>query len=46
MPFVTRHMSISLDGFVAGSDQSQDNPLGVNGIKLHKWHLDDPKHGR
>lgn len=20
------------------------NPLGVDGIKLHHWHLDDPKH--
>ena len=44
MPFVTSHMSISLDGFVAGPDQSQDNPLGVDAIKLHHWHLDDPKH--
>jgi dihydrofolate reductase len=37
-------MSISLDGFVAGPDQSQDNPLGRDGIALHHWHLDDPKH--
>src|SRR5206468_5872198 len=44
MPFVTSHMSISLDGFVAGRDQSEDNPLGVDGIKLHRWHLNDPKH--
>jgi len=44
MPFVTSHMSISLDGFVAGLDQSEDNPLGVDGLKLHRWHLDDPKH--
>ena len=44
MPFVTSHMSISLDGFVAGRDQSEDNPLGVDGMKLHRWHLDDPKH--
>ena len=33
MPFVTSHMSVSLDGFVAGPDQSQDNPLGVDGIE-------------
>jgi dihydrofolate reductase len=32
-------MSISLDGFVAGPDQSQDNPLGIGGRELHKWHL-------
>jgi dihydrofolate reductase len=37
-------MSISLDGFVAGPDQSEDNPLGVDGIKLHHWHLNNPMH--
>jgi dihydrofolate reductase len=35
-------MSISLDGFVAGPDQSRDNPLGVGGLELHHWHLDEP----
>jgi dihydrofolate reductase len=40
----TCHMSISLDGFVAGPDQSRDNPLGVGGRKLHNWHLDEPLH--
>src|SRR5881396_2576894 len=44
MPFVTCHMSISLDGFVAGPDQSVDNPLGIDGRKLHDWHLNDTKH--
>jgi dihydrofolate reductase len=34
-------MSISLDGFVAGPDQSADNPLGLGGRELHQWHLDD-----
>ena len=42
--FVTSHMSISLDGFVAGPDQSEQHPLGVDGEKLHRWHLDDAKH--
>jgi dihydrofolate reductase len=37
-------MSISLDGFVAGPDQSRDNPLGVGGPSLHHWHLDEPLH--
>jgi dihydrofolate reductase len=32
-------MSISLDGFVAGPDQSSENPLGVRGLELHQWHL-------
>jgi dihydrofolate reductase len=31
-------MSISLDGFVAGPDQSVDNPIGVGGMELHQWH--------
>jgi dihydrofolate reductase len=29
--------SISLDGFTAGPDQSQENPLGVGGMQLHDW---------
>ena len=44
MSFVTSHMSISVNGFVAGPDQSEDHPLGVDGIKLHHWHLNDCKH--
>ena len=35
-------MSISLDGFVAGPDQSRDNPLGVGGREVHHWHLGEP----
>jgi dihydrofolate reductase len=35
-------MSISVDGFVAGPDQSRENPLGIGGLDLHHWHLDDP----
>ena len=42
MALTTCHMSISLDGFVAGPDQSRDNPLGVGGLELHHWHLDEP----
>src|SRR4051812_17655947 len=40
MSKVTCHMSISLDGFVAGPDQSADNPLGIGGMRLHEWHFD------
>jgi dihydrofolate reductase len=29
--------SLSLDGFVAGPEQSLDNPLGVGGMGLHQW---------
>src|SRR5436190_6039198 len=39
MSRVASHMSMSLDGFVAGPDQSEDNPLGVGGMALHQWHL-------
>jgi len=28
---------MSLDGFVAGPDQSVKNPLGVGGMRLHEW---------
>jgi len=31
------HISMSLDGFVAGPEQSVDNPLGVGGMRLHEW---------
>lgn len=39
----TCHMSISLDGFVAGPDQSREDPLGKRGIELHSWHIGDPR---
>lgn len=32
-------MSMSLDGFVAGPDQSLENGLGVGGMEVHRWHL-------
>jgi len=28
---------MSLDGFVAGPEQSVENPLGIGGMKLHQW---------
>lgn len=37
MGAVTCHISISLDGFVAGPHQSLENPLGVGGMRLHEW---------
>ena len=38
----TCHMSISLDGYVAGPNQSREHPLGRRGMELHRWHLDEP----
>ena len=31
------HISISTDGFVAGPNQSEANPLGEGGERLHDW---------
>jgi dihydrofolate reductase len=39
MPRTTAHISISLDGFVAGPNQDRDNPIGVRGLELHQWHI-------
>jgi dihydrofolate reductase len=33
------HISISLDGFVAGPNQSLEHPLGEGGNRLHEWAL-------
>lgn len=30
-------ISMSLDGFIAGPNQSVDNPLGIGGMRLHQW---------
>ncbi len=31
------HISTSLDGYVAGRNQSMEHPLGENGDRLHDW---------
>lgn len=31
------HITISLDGYVAGPNQSEQNPLGEGGEQLHDW---------
>ena len=30
-------ITMSLDGYVAGPDQSEQDPLGVGGMELHEW---------
>ena len=30
-------MAVSLDGYVAGPNQSERDPLGVGGMRLHEW---------
>ncbi len=34
---LTCHIAISADGFVAGPNQSEENPLGEGGMQLHEW---------
>jgi dihydrofolate reductase len=44
MPLVTAHFTLSLDGFMAGPGQTEDEPLGVGGEDLHRWMFDEPQH--
>jgi dihydrofolate reductase len=44
MPLVTAHFTIALDGFMAGPDQTERDPLGVGGEDLHHWMFDEPRH--
>ena len=34
---VTCQISLSLDGFVAGPNQSVEDPIGEGGMRLHEW---------
>ena len=46
MPKLRVHnLAMSLDGFVAGADQGVENPLGVDGERLHGW-MFETKFGR
>lgn len=37
MAKIKSHMSMSVDGYIAGPDPSRENPLGTNGQLLHEW---------
>jgi dihydrofolate reductase len=37
MSRVRVHISVSADGYVAGPNQSEENPLGEEGERLHDW---------
>lgn len=37
------HMSMSLDGFVAGPDVGVQQPMGMGGERLHEWLFADPQ---
>ncbi len=34
---VVFQVSVSLDGFLAGPEQSLENPIGIGGLELHRW---------
>jgi dihydrofolate reductase len=35
-------MSMSLDGYIAASNDNVDQGLGEDGMRLHNWMFDDP----
>jgi dihydrofolate reductase len=39
MTKVTSQLSISLDGYAAGPDQTREDPLGTGGERLHTWYM-------
>jgi dihydrofolate reductase len=43
MSKVISHLTISLDGFVAGPNQSLENPLGEGAMRLHEWLFATPE---
>ncbi len=40
MGIVTAHMSMSLDGYVAGPNAGVGNPLGDGGVRIQQWMFD------
>ena len=40
MGIVTAHMSMSLDGYVAGPNAGAGNPLGDGGVRIQQWMFD------
>ena len=40
MGIVTAHMSMSLDGFIAGPNAGAGNPLGDGGAQIQQWMFD------
>lgn len=43
MSQVTCDLTISLDGFAAGPNQTQEEPLGEGGELLHRWMFEEPE---
>ena len=40
MGIVTAHMSMSVDGYVAGPNAGAGNPLGDEGVSIQQWMFD------
>jgi dihydrofolate reductase len=45
VPATVLYMSMSLDGFIAGPNETPDNGLGDGGHRLHEWALGDESSG-
>lgn len=43
MSQVTCDLTISLDGYLAGPNQSMAEPLGEGGESLHRWQFEEPE---
>ncbi|MGM9472531.1 dihydrofolate reductase family protein [Pseudarthrobacter sp. YS3] len=43
MSQVTCDLTISLEGFLAGPNQSMAEPLGEGGERLHRWQIEEPE---
>jgi len=46
MSKVTCDIAMSLDGYVAGPNQSVEDPLGERAEVLHRWMFDEPEENR
>jgi dihydrofolate reductase len=40
MGLVSSQLTVSLDGYLAGPNQSLENPMGEGGMRLHRWHFE------
>ena len=45
MPATVLYMSMSLDGFIAGPNETVDNGLGDGGDRLHEWIFGEAQRG-
>ena len=41
MTFTSAHVTVLVDGFMCGPDQTLEDPLGCGAERLHRWMFDD-----